>query len=84
MEISESVWAKAREAYHSAFNGNDSASSTEIYEAIARALMAERRECSEIVMKVASDIGSGVEKAGSYWTGVLDASIGISQAIRNK
>lgn len=82
MEISESAWAKAKEICTGI--GADPYSKKIVCEKVARAIYQERQECAEIAYHVASDIGKEPEKAESYWTGVLDSSVRISQAIRNK
>lgn len=47
-QIPEDIMQTARLAYHSAFVGTDSASQTDIYEAIAKAILAERERCAKV------------------------------------
>ncbi len=73
MEISESAWAKAKDiADDWAMPETEMAAA----EAIARAIMEERRECAEIANSWASDVRNGGN------TRIVASK--ISQAIRNK
>jgi len=89
MEISESVWAKAKEVVSGMGLYKETHFMTLLYEAAARAIMTERRECAEIADLYAVSADNR-KKLSNNSEDSFDAAIEadacrvISQAIRNK